>query len=101
MTKHNPDNERIKRKYLIFLKEAKRQNEASIDAVAKALSRFEPYTKYRNFKKFHFEQAVGFKKYLTNQDSQQTGKKLSKATLTFYAWAVESIFSMVGHAIRI
>ncbi|MCZ6802420.1 MAG: hypothetical protein O7D86_00385 [Proteobacteria bacterium] len=81
MIKHNPDNERIKRKYLIFLKEAKRQNEASIDAVAKALSRFESYTKHRDFKAFHFEQAVAFKRYPANQDNQQTGRKLSKATL--------------------
>ncbi len=81
MMKHNPENERIKRKYLIFLKEAKRQNEASIDAVAKSLSRFEMYTKYRSFKAFHYEQAVGFKKNLSKQENQQTGKKLSKATL--------------------
>jgi integrase/recombinase XerD len=81
MSKYNPENERIKRKYLIFLKEAKRQNEASIDAVAKALSRFDEYNKYRNFKTFHFNQAVGFKSYLAKQDNKQTGKKLSKATL--------------------
>ena len=81
MTKHNAENERVKRKYLIFLKEAKRQNEASLDAVAMALSRFENYNKYRNFKTFHFEQAVGFKKHLAKQDNKQTGKKLSKATL--------------------
>lgn len=79
--KHNAKNERIKRKYLVFLKEAKRQNEASIDAVAKALSRFEEYTKYRDFKAFHFEQAVGFKKYLAKQKNKATGKILSKATL--------------------
>lgn len=81
MTKHNAENERVKRKYLIFLKEAKRQNESSLDAVAMALSRFENYNKYRNFKAFHFEQAVGFKKYLADQKNKQTGKKLSKATL--------------------
>jgi hypothetical protein len=40
MTKHNAENERIKRKYLTFLKQAKGQNEATIDSVAKALSRF-------------------------------------------------------------
>ena len=40
MIKHNANNERIKRQYFIFLKEAKRQNEASVDAVAKAVSRF-------------------------------------------------------------
>ena len=81
MKKYDPENERIKHKYLIFLKEAKRQNVASIDAVASALSRFEEYNKYRNFKAFHFNQAVGFKAYLAKQDNQQTGKKLSKATL--------------------
>ncbi len=94
MTKHNADNERIKRKYFIFLKEARRQNVASVDAVAKAISRFELYTKYRNFKAFHFEQAVAFKKHLSQQINQQTGKKLSKATLnstlrqlkTFFQW---------------
>ena len=81
MRKHNAENERIKRKYLIFLKEAKRQNQASIDAVAMAISRFEKYTKVKNFKAFHFEQAVGFKKHLAKQTNQQTGKPLSKATL--------------------
>jgi len=94
MAKHNADNERIKRKYFIFIKEAKRQNEASVDAVAKAISRFEFYTKYRDFKAFHVEQAVGFKAHLAKQNNQQTGKKLSKATLnstlrqlkTFFQW---------------
>jgi len=79
--KHNALNERIKRKYLIFLKEAKQQNEASIDAVAKALNRFEEYNKFGNFKAFHYEQAVGFKKHLAKQNNKSTGKSLSKATL--------------------
>ena len=64
MKKHNSDNERIKRKYFTFMKEAKRQNEASIDAIAKALKRFEDYTKFRDFKAFHFQQAVAFKRHL-------------------------------------
>ena len=37
MKKHSVNNERIKRKYLTFLKQAKGQNEATIDVVAKAL----------------------------------------------------------------
>ena len=81
MNKHNPNNIRITRKYCIFLKEAKRQNEASIDGVAKAINRFEQYTKFKGFKQFHFEQAVGFKKHLTNQKNETTNKPLSKATL--------------------
>jgi len=46
MTKHNANNERIKHQYFIFLKEAKRQNESSVDAAAKAISRFEAYRSY-------------------------------------------------------
>ena len=38
MKKHNPLNERIKRKYFTFLKEAKRYNESTVDSAAKALS---------------------------------------------------------------
>ncbi|MEJ1385334.1 MAG: tyrosine-type recombinase/integrase [Candidatus Sedimenticola sp. (ex Thyasira tokunagai)] len=81
MIKHSPTNERIKRQYFIFMKEAKRQSESSIDAVAKALNRFEVYTKHRDFKAFHYQQAVSFKKHLAEQKSCQSGKKLSKATL--------------------
>ena len=81
MTTHNANNERIKRRYLSFLKEAKRQSVPSIDAVAKALNRFEVDTKFRDFKSFHTEQAIAFKKHLAEQRSQQTGEILSKATL--------------------
>ena len=81
MRKHNPSNERIKRQYFIFLKEAKRHSEATVDAVAMALSRFEVYTGYRDFKAFHIQQAVGFKNRLAEQKSQMSGENLSKATL--------------------
>ena len=81
MLMHNPKNERIKRQYLAYLKEAKRQSEATIDAVAKALARFEADTKFRDFRTFHVEQAIAFKRHLAAQDSQVTGDKLSKATL--------------------
>lgn len=81
MTKHNADNERIKRRYFAYLKEAMRYSEQTVDAVAKALDRFETDTKHRDFKAFHFEQAVAFKRRLAEQASQRTGEKLSKATL--------------------
>jgi integrase len=81
MQTHNASNERIKRQYFVFLKEAKRHSEATVDAVAKALARFEADTKFRDFKAFHHEQAVAFKRRLAEQDSKVTGEKLSKATL--------------------
>ena len=86
MTMHNPDNERIKRRYFAYLKEAKRHSESTVDAVAKALARFEADTagnkgRPRDFKAFHFEQAIAFKKHLAEQKAQRSGEKLSKATL--------------------
>ena len=81
MTKYNPENERIKRRYFDWLKEARSYSEASVDAAAKALSRFEEYTAFRPFKAFHREQAKAFKRRLAEQTGQRSGKKLSKATL--------------------
>jgi integrase/recombinase XerD len=80
MPKHHPDNERIKRQYFCFLKEAKRQSEASVDAVAKAISRFEGDTNHRDFRAFHINQAIAFKRRLAERDSLVTGERLSKAT---------------------
>lgn len=81
MTKHNAENERIKRKFFAYLKEAMRNSEATVDAAAKALARFEAHTKHKDFKAFHYEQAIAFKNHLADQKGQQSGEKLSKATL--------------------
>jgi len=94
--KHNANNERIKRQYFIFLKEAKRQNESSVDGVAMAISRFENHTKFKDFKAFRFEQAVAFKKHIANQDNQQTGKKLSKATLNSTLRQLKAFFQWLA-----
>ena len=81
MKNHNPDNERIKRAYFTYLVEAQGFSEATLDGVAKAINRFESYTKFRDFKAFHIEQAKGFKASLAEQMSLRTKDRLSKATL--------------------
>jgi integrase len=81
MRKYSPENERIKRQYFAYLKEAKRHSEPTVDAAAKALHRFEEYTKFRSFRLFHTQQAIAFKNYLAEQKGLQSGEKLSKATL--------------------
>jgi len=81
MRAHNPDNERIKRRYFTYLKEAKRYSEDTVDAVAKAVARFEGHTKYRDFKAFHFQQAIAFKKHLAEEKGVRSGEKLSRATV--------------------
>lgn len=81
MTNHNAINERVKRQYFIYLKEALGHSEQTIDSVAKAIARFEAYTKGRDFKKFHIEQVKGFKLSLSDQRGSRSGEPLSKATL--------------------
>ena len=41
MTSHNTDNERIKRWYFVYLKEAKGHGDPTMNVAAKALARFE------------------------------------------------------------
>jgi integrase len=92
MTTHNANNERTKRRYFAYLKEAKRNSESTVDAAAKALARFEIDTKYRDFRSFHFQQAIAFKHHLTQQTSEHTGEKLSKATLHSTLASVKAFF---------
>lgn len=94
--KYHPKNERIKRKYLTFLKEAKRQDESSVDAVAKAISRFETYTQWRDFKAFHFQQAVGFKAHLNKHRNDKTGEALSKATMNSTLRSLKAFFQWLS-----
>jgi hypothetical protein len=55
VTKRNAENERVKHRYLQFLADVKGRDEASIDAVAAAIERFEESTRRRDFKQFHID----------------------------------------------
>jgi site-specific recombinase XerD len=81
MTKHNGKNERIKRDYFAYLKEARGRDEVTIDGVAKALARFEDSTGRKDFGKLHREQAIAFKRKLASSLNARTGERLSKATM--------------------
>jgi site-specific recombinase XerD len=80
MTGYNAANERIKRQYFAYLAEAQGYSERTIDGAAKAIARFEAYTRYKDFKTFHIEQAKAFKRDLADQRSHRSGEPLSKAT---------------------
>jgi integrase/recombinase XerD len=97
MTKRNAANERIKRRYLVYLKDAKGRDNASIDAAASAIERFEEYVKRRDFRSFHIEQARGFKAHLMAATNERTGKPLSASTVhatllslkAFFVWLAD------------
>jgi hypothetical protein len=92
MTNHNAPNERIKRQYFAYLAEALGHSEQSIDAAAKAIARFESFTRYKDFKAFHIEQARAFKRDLAGQRGDRSGDPLSKATLYATLTALKRFF---------
>jgi integrase len=74
------------------MREARRQSDSSIDAIAKAIHRFETYTAFRDFRTFHIKQAVAFKQHLSRQANQRTGERLSAATLYSTLTALKNFF---------
>jgi integrase len=94
MQKPTARNERTKRKYLTYLREARGQSEATLDQVASSIDRFAAYTKNADFANFHVEKVKAFKARLTDETSVRTGRRLSHATLyatlntlrSFFEW---------------
>jgi integrase len=92
MIKRNGPNERVKRRYLQYLKEVKGRDEASLDAVAKAIDRFEDHGRNRDFKKFHVERVRAFKAHLVSTRSARTGDPLSASTVHSTLAALKGFF---------
>lgn len=97
MKKHNAANERIKREYFAYLKQAKGRDETTIDGVAKSLARFETSTRARDFKRFHREQAVAFKNALADSANARTGERISKATVHSTLRDLRAFFFWLAH----
>jgi site-specific recombinase XerD len=97
VTKPNAENERQKRAYFSYLRDAHGRDDATIDRVAASLARFEASTRGRDFRRFHREQAVAFKAKLSEAVNARTGERLSKATVhstlrdlrSFFLWLAQ------------
>ncbi len=105
MRKRNEENERIKRAYLGYLKQAKGQDETSLDKAAAAILMFEEATGFKSFKAFHIEQAGRFKVFLEKRKNKRTGKPLSLSTRDATLRLVKAFFhwlaSQPGYKSRI
>lgn len=105
MRKINEANERIKRDYLIYLREAKGQDEKSLDKVAAALLTFEEALGFKPFTDFHREWSTTFKRHLMRRKNARTGKPLSlttrDATLRLVKGFVMWLASQPGYRKRI
>jgi integrase len=96
MQPYNPKNERVKKDYFRFLKEADRKAESTVDAVRKAISRYETYTGLKDFATFNREQAVAFKKQLAKTKAERSGGSLAKATLHATINALKAFFKWLS-----
>lgn len=81
MLKPSQSNLKIKRRYLVWLKEAKGLSEKSIDKAAASISSYEAFLKGRDFRVFNAELVRSFKRQLTSKKNKRTGAKVSQATV--------------------
>ncbi len=91
MRKYNAENERLKRRYEQYLREAKGQDDKSIDKMRAALVRFEESTKYKPFKSFRVDQARQFKDALSRAKTAR-GKPLALTTIDATLRLVKGFF---------
>jgi len=90
MPKMNEQNERIKRQYFAYMREAKGRDDKTVNKIALALRKYEQSTKWKSFKMFHIEDAVRFKSDLRKAKNPRTNKPLSHATIDSTLRAVKA-----------
>lgn len=96
MPKHHPENERIKHRYMTYLREAGRKSVASVDKALAAIAEFESYTRWKPFKSFHPRQAIGFKHHMVERRGQRSGQPLSAATMHATLAALKAFFTWLA-----
>jgi integrase/recombinase XerD len=97
MAEYNPKNERIKKDYYRRCVRVTGSSEKTLDAIRKALSRYETYTRFKDFKTFNRKQAASFVDHLIETPAQRTGQPIAKATMVstlkmlrdFFGWLSE------------
>jgi site-specific recombinase XerC len=91
--KTNPKNDRVKRDYLIWLKEAKQRSAKTAEQARHAIDRLETYTSFKDFGTFNKEQALGFKRALLAMKGQRSGKSMSLSTVHHALQAVKEFLA--------
>ncbi|WP_306250705.1 tyrosine-type recombinase/integrase [Parvularcula sp. IMCC14364] len=89
--KFNPENERMKHTYEVWLREACGKSQHTSERAIASVHRFEQHSGYRSFKKLHPDQICAFKATMI---SPKTGKPLSTSNRSsiladcrgFFAW---------------
>lgn len=90
--KLNETNERMKRKFAIWRREADGADHKTVEKELQAVRRFETSTGARSFKLFRVDQAVEFKRKLETAVNPKTRQPLSKSTIDGILRAVKTFF---------
>ena len=94
MAKVNIKNERVKRRFFTWLKEAEGLCDSTINGIDKAILLYEDFTKQSDFTSFNSTRATAFKKWLTKRKSK--GKQISVTTLHSYLRYLSRFFSWLS-----
>ncbi len=92
MVKYNAENERIKRLYFEWEKEANGKSLSTVDNMRNAIYLFEEFTKFKSFKLFNKNDAVSFKKHIAQKLNQRTQEPISKTYLLHTANNLMNLF---------
>lgn len=96
MAKFNPENERIKRRYLEWEKEANGKSESTLTNIQNYLYSYEEYTNFKSFKLFNKKDAIGFKRHLSQKRSKQPDGLVSKTYLMHAVKGLNSFFKWLS-----
>ena len=94
MVKINAKNERIKRKFFTWLKEAAGCCDSTIINIEKAILLYEDFTKQADFVSFCPDKAIKFKKWLSKREFR--GKLISLTTYHTYLRYLRKFFSWLS-----
>ena len=94
MAKANIKNERVKRRFFTWLKEAEGLCDSTIDGIEKSILLWEDFTKQADFTSFKPDKAIAFKKWLGKRKFK--GKQISVTTLHSYLRYLRRFFSWLS-----
>lgn len=66
---------------MTYIERVKQMSPKSVDQVVAAIAQFELSTNYRDFRRFHRNQAIAFQERLREAVNEKTGRHLAKATI--------------------
>lgn len=96
MSKRASDNLLIKRKHLVWLKDAKALSQSSIGKAATSIAIYDRWLKGENYRAFHSERARKFKRHLVGLRNEHTGAPLSAATINGVLRDVMTLFDWMA-----